>query len=276
MKHTRNVTVLLLGLFFLAQLVGLAIVNNYVTYETVVKDGETVVEQNWEALPYAIERPEFEQDTSYLPLILIILFASVIVLIIAKLKAVMFWKAWFFLSILFCLVIAFGAFVGEVPALVLGTLFALLKVSRKSVVGHNFTELFIYGGLAAIFVPVFNVWSISVLLILISIYDFIAVHKTKHMITLAEFQSKAKLFAGLLIPYGKKKTAVLGGGDIAFPLMFTAVLYGLYGVNALLVTVTTTLSLGYLLWISEKNKFYPAMPFVTVGCFVGYVILLLL
>ena len=56
-----------------------------------------------------------------------------------------------------------------------------------------------------IFVPVVNVVSMIVILFLISVYDFIAVWKTKHMIRLAKFQAKMKLFAGLqddLYEYG--------------------------------------------------------------------------
>jgi len=38
---------------------------------------------------------------------------------------------------------------------------------------NNFTEIFIYGAMGAIFVPILNLFSVSLLLIFISIYDFI-------------------------------------------------------------------------------------------------------
>ena len=57
---------------------------------------------------------------------------------------------------------------------------------------------------AAIFAPVFSVLSVSILLVLISIYDAYAVWKSKHMITLAKSQAKANVFAGLMIPYTEK------------------------------------------------------------------------
>ena len=41
----------------------------------------------------------------------------------------------------------------------------------------------------------------SILLVLISIYDMIAVWKSKHMITLAKFQLDTKSFAGLAMNY---------------------------------------------------------------------------
>ena len=170
---------------------------------------------------------------------------------------------------------------------------------------QNITELFVYGGLAAIFVSLFKnpQWGVFwafILLLIISIYDIIAVLKTKHMIKLAKFQTKSKIFAGLLVPYKKiekpktkmaklKKTkvkiAVLGGGDIAFPLIFAgAVMQKLMITNpewigflkTLIIPLCVTFALLFLLIRGQENKFYPAMPFLSIGCFVGYLIILIL
>ena len=81
------------------------------------------------------------------------------------------------------------------------------------------------------------------------------------------------------------QTAVLGGGDIAFPLLFSgAVMQKLMITNpewlgflkTLAIPVFTTIALLVLLWISKKDKFYPAMPFLTAGCLVGYLVILVL
>ncbi len=124
----------------------------------------------------------------------------------------------------------------------------------------------------------------------------IAVWKSKHMIKLAKFQQKSKLFAGLLLQYGGKKTkskgvktkaknAILGGGDIAFPLLFSAtvmedlILKGLPKniafVQTSIITLFVAIALTILLLKSQKDKFYPAMPFISIGCILGYIILLL-
>ena len=102
-----------------------------------------------------------------------------------------------------------------------------------------------------------------------------AVWKSKHMIKMAKFQTKMKLFAGLMVPYGKK-TAILGGGDLGFPLLFTGVIFKNSGWESLLVVACTTIALGVLLYKSEKNKYYPAMPFISLGCLVGYILTLLI
>jgi len=164
-------------------------------------------------------------------------------------------------------------------------LLGFFKVFRPRLITHNITELFVYAGIAVLFVPVMNLFSGVFLLLGISIYDAYAVWKSKHMIKLAKFQTKSKVFAGLFIPYqlpkGKikkaKKTkmvkvkhAILGGGDIAFPLLFAGVILKVYGFGwAFFIPPFSTAALTWLFLHSKKDKFYPAMPFLSAGCFLG-------
>ena len=282
MKHDLAVTLLLIFLFLASHLVGLFIINHYLPKE-----------QN---LPLGIEKPQLKEETSYLPIFITIIIATIIALILMRLKALRIWKTWYFLSIFITLLIAFGAFAPELIALIMALIFAIIKLFKNNTIIHNFTEVFIYGGLAAIFVPVLSVLSIIILLILISIYDIIAVWKTKHMISMAKFQAKSKIFAGLFVPYGEKppvkstqlvsknvklkkhtfREAILGGGDIAFPLMFSGVMLKTFGFGAAAITsITAALALFFLFAIAEKKKFYPAMPFITAGSLIGYFLILL-
>lgn len=291
MKHSWVVTFSLVLLFAAAQLVGLAILSEYV-----VKTDEGV---SWKELPtiagVSIERPDVAPSLSIWYILAAILVGTVFILLIVKFGKVLLWKLWFLLAIVMCLSVAFGAFVGSVWAFVLALLFGVWKVVRPNIFVHNFTELFIYGGLAAIFVPILNVFYAFILLVALSFYDMYAVWKSKHMVSMAKFQTKSGIFAGLLIPYSFKvaksshskrkskkiqsqiRTAVLGGGDIGFPLIFAGtILVSLDLVSALWVSLGATLALVCLLLASEKDRFYPAMPFLTVGCAIGYVIAILL
>lgn len=232
-----------------------------------------------EDLPLGIQRPEVEESSSYIYILIAIALATVVAVVIARLKAMKLWKFWFFVSIWFTLFISFNALLRylspgtiiPVIAFALAIILALWKVLKHNLFIHNLTELFIYAGLAAIFVPILNLTSVTILLVVISIYDIIAVWRTKHMVTLAKFQTKAKLFAGLHIPYGKNKEAVLGGGDIGFPLLFLGVVLKQFNFWPAFVTlIFLTIALFLLLTMSQKNKFYPAMPFLSIGCFVGF------
>ncbi len=258
MKHTLGVTIVIAVLFFLAHFVGLFITQQYISEE----------------LPYGIERPELNESVSYIPLIIAILFATGLVLLLMKFGAMKLWKIWFIFATVYLLGIAFSSFMTQMWALGLALIFGILKFFRPNVIIHNFVEMFVYSGIAAVFAPVMSILSGSILLILISIYDMIAVWKTKHMVKMAKFQAKAKMFAGLVIPYNKgKKTAILGGGDIGFTLLFSGiVLVSLGFYKALIVSLFTTIALFLLLLLSKKNKFYPAMPYLSTGCFLGLLV----
>ena len=264
MKHSFHVIALLLVLFLVAQIFGLIITTQYPSEKQ---------------LPLGIERPALEKDTSFISIFLFILLATVIALILLKFALFQLWRFWFFLSIFFTLTISFAAFVPEMWAVVAGLVLAVWRVLKPNFIIHNATELFIYGALAAIFVPLLSIISIGILLLLISLYDYIAVRKTKHMVALAKMQGKQRVFAGLVIPNGKD-VAILGGGDVGFPLLFAGVVMtqlglGLFDWRTYLVPLCTAFMLFALFVFGERKKFYPAMPYLTTGCFLGLGLVLL-
>ena len=306
MKHTLKVTAALVLFFFMAQFVGLLIINYYIDHK---KTFETKTVE-YRPLPFDIERPEVKnQSTSFIYITIAILIGTLLVLLLMKFNKPFIWKFWFFLSVFFTLTIAFYAFFNIYFATVFALILAILKLYKPNLIIQNLSEIFIYGGLAAFVVNIFNLFAVFMLLIIISIYDFIAVFKTKHMIKLAKFQSESKVFAGLLIPYerekisikskasvkskiqssndikSKKSVAVLGGGDIGFTLIFAgAVMKDLMlheiqliaFLKTMVIPVFATLALLALLLKGQQNKFYPAMPILSAGCFIGYLVVLLI
>lgn len=289
MKHSPRITLFMLGIFLAAQVVGLAVVAQYLD-AAALREGKI----GWEALPLGFERPEVEESISYTYIFIALLIGTALALILIKFRAVRAWKVWFFLAIALCLTISIAAVLPQIIAIILAVFLALWKIFRPNVLVHNFTEVLIYGGIAAIFVPILNLWSVSILFILIAIYDAIAVWHSKHMVKMAKFQSKANVFAGVLLPYAggklaghkfpakgkgeEMRIAVLGGGDIAFPLLFAGAavkwLLPTYPLHialllSLIISVCATIALGALLFLAKPKKFYPAMPFIAAGCFVG-------
>jgi presenilin-like A22 family membrane protease len=301
MKHTLKITLILVILFFFSQVVGLFITDKYIDHKTSIETGEIVFKE----LPYEVSRPVVEQTTSFSYIIAAILIGTVLVLLLIKFKKTSWWKLWFFLSVWLVLTVSFAAFINQNLALILALILALWKISKPGVIIHNLTEVFIYGGLSAIFVPIMNVFSAFMMLLFISIYDMVAVWKIKHMIKLAKFQASTKVFAGLFIPYKRKEdkvvregvitklklkprkegitTAILGGGDIGFPLIFAGVVMkGLmlkYSFIAgflisLIIPLFVSIALLTLFLKSKKDKYYPAMPFLSIGCLIGWLVIL--
>jgi presenilin-like A22 family membrane protease len=281
MKHSVTMTIVLLGMFLLAQFIGIAILYQYIDPAKSAETGKT----EFKDLPIG-ERPPIEEKISFVPIIITILIGTGLLFLLMKYNLIWVWKAWFLLAAFFALTIAWAAFIPTIIAAVLALLFSIWKVFRPNVFVHNITELFIYGGLAAIFVPMFNLFSAVILMLLISGYDAYAVWKSKHMVTLAKSQAKAHIFAGLMLPYklskmGKPKkgmkvklkkvrTAILGGGDIGFSLIFAGVVLKELGLwQSLVIPFGALLGLAVLLWKGKENKFYPAMPFISAGCFIA-------
>jgi len=286
-------------MFFVTQVIGLGIIKEYIEVSQITDPitNEVRNELITKQLPYDIERPEIRASTSYVWIVLSILVGTLLLLLIIKFGKMYLWKLWFFIAVFFTLAIAFSAFIPQNIAAILAFIFAVFKVYRPTTIIQNISELFVYGGLAAIFVPIINVFAALMILVIISIYDIIAVNKTKHMVTLAKFQTKSKVFAGLMFPYSKVegkivdkpdvntrsvRVAVLGGGDIGFPMIFAGVVMkDLLLVNsefmsffiALIIPVFTTIALSYLLFKGQKDKFYPAMPYLSIGCFIGYTLI---
>ena len=230
---------------------------------------------------------------------IIIAFIIAIALIFAftrfRLEIIM--KIWFFLVILIALGLTFTAFFPEfkyvsIIALLIALPFAIIKIFRRDMIIHNFTELLIYPGIAAVFVPILNVLTMIIFLVIISIYDMWAVWHSGLMQKMVKFQiEKVRIFAGFFIPYvsdsvrkslkklkkselRKKKVkvnvALLGGGDVIFPIIASGVMFKALGIGAaLLVILGAALGLAYIFFVAEKKKFYPAMPFITAGVLVG-------
>lgn len=301
MKHTKKITIILILAFLLAQFIGLGVIYKYIDQNKSREEGKTVFKD----LPIG-ERPVLKEQTSFLPIMLMIIFGTVLLLILIRFRMNFLWRAWFFLAILFSLIIVLGIFLPLLVSVLISTILTFWKVFKPNFWIHNLTELFIYGGLAAILVPIFNLFSISILLVLIALYDAYAVWKSKHMIQLAKSQADAKVFAGLLIPYLPKKKegdselitkkmkkvsakissskvsskgrmAILGGGDLGFPLVFAGVVMKDLGIwQGLLIPLFSVCGLMYLLYFGKEKKFYPAMPFIGAGCFLGLLVVWLI
>jgi presenilin-like A22 family membrane protease len=299
MKHNLKVTLILTGLFFISQIIGLLVVNQYIDHNVLEQTGRL----EFQPLPGNIERPETSGNGLIILLIFSILIGTGLLLLLIRLKKINIWKAWYAFSVFVTLFFAFGGFFSALVSTIISLILTFFKIFKTNIIVHNLTEVFIYGGLAAIFVPIkeFTIVYAVIILVLISLYDMYAVWKSRHMVTLANFTTESKLFAGLTLPYNTKtktilkkytpslkqqktkrgeiKNAILGGGDIGFPLLFAGVVMKVLMANnvlwlgflkSLIVPLFTTISLYILFVKGEKNKFYPAMPFLTAGCLVGY------
>ena len=312
MKHEVKITALLLAMFFVTQLIGLIVIDAYSpkTITSTLSNGTQLTEVQNVTIPYGMEPPKMEPEVGFANIAISLVIAIIIFFLLMKIQATTLIRGWFTFVSLITISIALNALLItffpkidlglglEFIALGLALPLTFYKIFKMNLIVHNFTELLIYPGLAVIFVPILNVWAIIVLLLIISVYDMYAVWKSSFMVGLAKYQiQNLKIFTGFFIPYltkdqlakfkaikktSKKKNvkvslAILGGGDVAFPLIFAGVILRASGIIPALVIVTfSTLALMALFAYSRKGKFYPAMPFLTIGCLIGWLVTLLL
>tara|TARA_Y100000310_G_C20648696_1_gene798142 strand:- start:311 stop:1210 length:900 start_codon:yes stop_codon:yes gene_type:complete len=292
-------------MFVVTQLIGLAVVGYYTPQiEQVEIDGE-LVNVTTNPLPYNLEPPtDIDKKSSLISIVIAFIIAILFIFLLTKLKAALFIRLWFFFVVALVVGITLNALLNyfniqyaSIIAILIALPLAVWKIFKRNVIVHNITELMIYPGISVVFVPLLNVWTIIILLILISLYDMWAVWHSQFMQKMANFQiNELKVFGGFFVPYLNKKQrtqvknaklqmkqgkkikekkmkvnlAILGGGDVVFPIITAGVILRTLGLTeALLVTAGATIALFLLFNYSQKGKFYPAMPFITAGLLAG-------
>ncbi len=292
MKHKVSITLILLSMFLVTQFIGLY-----------------VISQSY-PLPYGLQTPEeIGEGPGFFSIIISFVIAMALIMILIKYKWKLIIRLWFFIVVALAMGVALNSVLrhyiiySSIAALIITTPIAFIKIFRPNFIIHNITELLIYPGIAAIFVPILSVWSIIALLIIISIYDMWAVWRSGIMQKMAKFQmEELKIFGGFLIPSISKKVkarikrlkkrykgkeipkkalngkfkvslAILGGGDIVFPIITAGVFLVKFNfIAALFIIFGAFAGLATLLLLSQKKKFYPAMPFISAGIFLGMII----
>jgi len=307
MKHNVKITAILLVMFLIAQFIGLYVVNQYLPEKQTIynnQTGEVEIVQNYSEgnkLPYGFQPDENDKPGIFSIIISFVLAVSLI-LFIMKYKWKFLIRIFFFFVITFALAISINALLknwvlsSAIIAIVLAVILSFLKIFKPHYILHNFTELLIYPGIAPMFVVLFNWKTVIIMLILISIYDMWAVWHSGIMQKMAKFQvEEVGIFGGFFIPYLTKKVraqiallkkskskknkklkislAMLGGGDIIFPIITAGVFLREFDIFASMAIIFGAfLGLLFLFMISQKKKFYPAMPFITAGIFLGLLV----
>jgi len=307
MKHSIKITVILLAMFLITQLIGIFVLTQYPPQTVQITDEQgNIINATSYNLPYGLDPPPEIQKTNIwnitLSFFVIFTISIVLMFILMKYNAELIFRLWFFLVVTLSLGITLNSltqsFLPYSSLLVLAVSIPLsfLKVFKRNLLVHNLTELLIYPGIAVIFISLILSWTsspvlaVSIILILISFYDMYAVWHAGFMQKMAKYQiQKLKVFTGFFVPYLSKKqkqalsksskpktkkvkvsVAILGGGDIVFPIILSGVVLATSGIfNAIIISIGATLGLASLFYTSKKGKFYPAMPFISLGCFIA-------
>lgn len=300
MKHSVKITIILMSMFIITQLIGLFVIKFYMHPENALPYGME---------PPA----EMTQETSIISILFAFAIAIVLFFVLTKINAEKFIRLWFFVVTAIAIGLTLNVFLFKLSifypsfiALVIALPLAYYKTFKREVIIHNITELLIYPGIAAVFAMILGVLGVIILLLAISIYDIWAVWHSEFMKNLAKYQiNKLKFFTGFFLPYAGKmqkakiklikekyaekgdkileqqfrkakikiNLAILGGGDVIFPIITAGVFLRNFGIlPALMIVLSSSIALLYLFIAAKKSRFYPAMPFLTIGMYIGMIL----
>ncbi len=158
--------------------------------------------------------------------------------------------------------------------MIAGGLFSIfimgIKIFLKSPDITMATSLIMAIGISVLVGITFGPMPIIVLLVLLSVYDFIAVRKTKHMLVLAEDVVEQK-GPQILTFQSIDEKIIIGMADIIFPsALFVSAFLNANIQTALLTSIFSITGIIFM-FKTMKSEGMPAIPFVSLGI-IGYAI----
>ena len=158
----------------------------------------------------------------------------------------------------------------------------------KSILIHNILLILGIAGVGSVTGLRIDGGTAIIILAIFSIYDYIAVYKTKHMIKMAREMAEGDALMAFIIPQNladfKKDLKevkpggnflILGGGDIAFPLLFATSLLSSGIANSIVVAIFSFIGLiaSFLIFIFQKERQpIPALPPIALFSIIGYLV----
>jgi presenilin-like A22 family membrane protease len=180
---------------------------------------------------------------------------------------------------------------GGIP-LVFITLLIIWWIKKPTILIQDILIMMAIAGAGSLLGLTLNPLLVVLLLIIFSIYDFIAVFKTKHMVKMAREMIKSRAILALIVPpkafafleglekvKSGSKFLILGGGDIIFPLLLSVSLVPSGIFNSLIVAFFSSIGLSSTFLIfsfQKKRQPIPALPPIALFSIIGFLITLLI
>ncbi len=227
---------------------------------------------------------------------------AIIILAIRFLKKISF-SAFFAFIIFVGAQIVFAAFlpestIGWLASVTLAVAVVGFRFWKPNLITHNIAIFLGVAGVAAMLGTLLPVIAILVILFALSIYDFIAVFKTKHMVTMFKDLLKKGMPLAIIVPEQSaamtqdvnkiskqklketdKKVLMLGTGDLAFPALFAVAAFAANGIiasAAIMIGSIVGITFNHYLLTIKKYKVIPALPFIALFSAMGYFIAIFL
>jgi len=199
-----------------------------------------------------------------------------------------FFKGIFILATFWGGALLLSCWMPNLPALILIGILIFWWFKKPSILIQDLCLILGIAGVGSILGLSLAPQIVVLLLVIFSIYDFIAVYKTKHMVKMAKEMIESKAILALVVPpniLGLRasleeikpggKFLILGGGDIVFPLLLCVSLIPFGILNSLIVAIFALIGLlvSFLFFFSQKvRQPIPALPPIALFSILGYLI----
>jgi len=210
------------------------------------------------------------------------------------------------LKIMFTVLFSWGIFIAlglSLPTLVSAVIAVTggsIWFFRPRIWLHNLLLLIALVSVGVVFGFLLSPWAAMSLMLVLSVYDFLAV-RFGYMLWLADKLSQSEVLPAFIIPKqisrwnldlnkagfkklfedssSERELSILGGGDIGFPLLLIVSVFFTYGFgSSLIVAAFSWLGLISAYWIQLvflKGKPMPALPPISLASLIGFLIVYL-
>ena len=211
---------------------------------------------------------------------------------VSKLKIV--FRFLFVLLFTWGLFVDLGFFLPEIPSALISFCLALVWLFRPRIWLHDILFILTLAAFGAIFGSLLEPWTIVIFMLILSVYDILAV-RFGYMMWMAKKLSKLETLPAFIFPKdirgwnmdireialldeeaSERNFSLLGGGDVGFPLILIAAILLAYGTGSSIVMCGFALAgLAAVYWIQRvflKGKPIAALPPITISCLAGFLI----
>ncbi|MHB8104096.1 MAG: presenilin family intramembrane aspartyl protease [Dehalococcoidales bacterium] len=250
---------------------------------------------------FAVEQQIVSPDVSLWPVLLY--FFGVVAVVTLILFFIPLSKLRLLFRVLFAFMFAWGVFivtyffVPDPAAYTLAAICGVVWLFWARIWLHNILLLVALAAAGAIFGFIFSPWTFMIFMLVIAVYDVLAV-RFGLMVWMADRLSGTASLPAFVFPKktsdlklnlktvqvgelkkeeaDKREHTILGGGDIGFPLMLSNSVYFAYNMNAAILTGAFGI-LGLIgafviqkVWL--KGKPMPALPPIAIASLIGFLI----
>jgi len=288
-------TFLFVAIMFLAT-AAIAISAGYkLLYGQGIFAGETGV------VPVIAEQPIPLMDISQFPvqtssaigalqfLISFLIATGIMLLFLRIFKGKFFFEFFFAVAIWFGAQIIFGTMIQGASAYLLAFALIILKHFMPRVFVQDIALMIGIAGISATMGLTFSWENAAVILSLLSVYDIIAVYKTKHMQKMFRGLAEKGAILAMIAPpilrgFSAKLKDIdplkgnflfLGTGDVALPIFFSVSVlpFGLFNSIYVIFGALTGLAVVHFLFTQQKKRSpMPALPPIAAGAIIGFLL----